>query len=169
MSDKNIIKIALDTSCLNVKKNHVILNELEQLDKKNFVLLTTSTVLVREQHESNPNEIWRKKYLFKIDRLSKELEVGKYGISKYGQAVYGSKKVSNILSTILSDDPRLDNDKWILHTAIVNKNHYFLTLNTKDFITDGKQEKIEKELQIKIRTPDPDFLQELKQDLGIKL
>ena len=59
---KNMIKIALDTSCLNVKKQNSIINELEDLEKQGKIILITSTVNEKEENTSNKNDFWRVKY-----------------------------------------------------------------------------------------------------------
>ncbi|MFW9995039.1 MAG: hypothetical protein ACFFD4_23580 [Candidatus Odinarchaeota archaeon] len=162
-----MLKIALDTGCLNVKGKHPILNELEQLEKDGHLEITTSSVLEREQMEKNVMQEWRDRYLSKINKHSKEYEVMIIGRSEIGKAVLGSERVRDIIESTIQSDPKNDYDKWILHTAIVNQNDYFLTLNPNDFINNGKQERLET-LGILIREPDNAFLDELKQKLGLQ-
>ena len=156
------IKIALDTSCLNAKKEDSVLNKLEDLREKEIIELYTSTVNEKEQIEKNPNKKWREKYLKRINEEHKVLETGIWGKSKWGNFVWGNKNVNNILRDIFGKGNIIGNyDVWLLKTAIVHRCDYFLTLNSRHFIENGRREQIEK-LGIKVREPNDDFLREVE-------
>lgn len=156
-----MIKIALDSSCLNARKEHNILNKLENLEKSGKIKLVTSTVNEKEQCEKNPSTEWRERYLKIINNKHKVLETGRFDISTYDNCVYGSDEANRILKEIFPNPSNNDFfDLWLLETALVHKCDYFLTLNAKDFIEGSRKEKIEG-LGIKVREPNEDFLQKL--------
>ena len=68
-----MIRIALDTSCLNANKRHCVLNQLEALDKSGKIQLITSTVNEKEQNKSNPSAEWKEKYRKEINSKVKKL------------------------------------------------------------------------------------------------
>ena len=156
-----MVKIGLDTSCLNVKGKHNILNKLENLGKKSKILLITSTVNEKGQEISNKNDFYKSKYLEKINQKEKIFEVGRYGISRFGKAVFGDDNKCNELDKLFPDKKDFY-DLWLLQTACTGKCDYFLTLNSRDFIDNVKKEKIEN-LAIKIRLPNEEFLDELNE------
>ena len=82
-----MIRIALDTSCLNAKKKHPVLNRIEVLDELCKIQLVTSTVNEKEQQNTNPSAGWRKKYLEEINKKEKVLETGRFGISSFDEFV----------------------------------------------------------------------------------
>jgi hypothetical protein len=160
-----MIKIAIDTSCLNVKKKCKYLNILDKLYSKNKIEIISSTVLEKEQND-NPNSNWRNQYQKRINDLNKKHEVGRWGTSSWGQCLWGNENLSKQLIDIINPKTKNDIfDLWILETAIANKCDYFCTLNKKDFIYNGKKELIEK-LGIKVRIPDNEFIQEIEQMLS---
>lgn len=161
-----MIKIALDSSCLNAKKGNDILNKLEELYSQGKILLITSTVNEREQNVTNKVEKWKSEYLKIINMREKLLEVGKWKISNWHGFVWGEGE--SIIKELVEIFPHADDfehgdfyDMWFLETAITHKCDYFLTLNENHFIKNGKQEKI-LALGIKVRKPNNDFLLELK-------
>lgn len=160
-----IVKIALDTSCLNVKRKNLILNLVEQMEQEGKVVLVTSTVNEKEQLASNQDLRWQKEYLEKINRENKSFEVGRYGLSGYGSAVYGDARNKDILDKALgeySGQKQSDQfDRWLIETAIVAGVDYFLTMNSNDFIVKDMQAKLEVS-GIKIREPNENFLRELQ-------
>lgn len=158
-----MIKIGLDTSCLNVKGKHDILNQLETLEKEGKITLITSTVNEKEQINTNTSDYWKNKYLNKINQKEKISEVGRYGMSCYEQAVYADDKKCSQLEKIFSDKKDFY-DLWLLQTACMGECDFFLTLNSRDFIDNGKKETIEK-IGIKIRIPDDNFFKEIKENL----
>ena len=160
------LKIALDTGCLNVKQNNRILNKIEKLANQGYIEITTSTVLEREQKEKIIGASWLRKYLNKINKLSKQKEVAKIGKSKIGEAVLGSKDVQQVIDDVIPKNKRNEYDRWILHTAIVHKNDYFVTKNPNDFIKNGKRAKLEV-LGIKIREPNDELLKEIELELEL--
>ncbi len=157
--------IALDTSCLNAKKTNVYLNELDALEALCVVTLTTSTVNEKEQSTIS-SDYWRAKYLTRINEKKKRLEVGRFDRSSFGGCVFGGEGAQEKLAGILGTNPESENDfydfydLWLLETALAGDCHYFLTLNSKDFVDGGKKEKLEA-LGIKIRQPDACFLGEI--------
>ncbi|MBN1194477.1 MAG: hypothetical protein JXA08_03900 [Methanomicrobiaceae archaeon] len=159
-----MINIALDTSCLNVNHRNKTLNILEKLHKQNKITLKTSTVLEKEQNETNKDPEWQSKYLSKIDELEKSFEIAIIGKSVIGQCVIGDEKICSILRAIfLNKSTNSSNDFydwWILTTALVQKCDYFITTNKRDFIENGRKEKIEN-LGIKVRCPDQNLIYEL--------
>ncbi len=159
-----MIKIGLDTSCLNVKGKNNTLNQLEALEAQGKIILVTSTVNEKEQINTNTDEYWKDKYLKKINRKQKIFEVGRYGVSCYDQAVYADDQKCPQLEKIFSDKKDFY-DLWLLQTACMGECDFFLTLNLKDFIDNGKKEELEK-LGIKVRIPDDDFLKEINEKLA---
>ncbi|EKD25986.1 MAG: hypothetical protein ACD_79C01416G0002 [uncultured bacterium] len=157
-------RIGLDTSCLNAKKTHTVLNELDVLEKNGKIKLITSTVHEKEQSSSNSNDFWKEKYKGRINQKEKVPEVGHYNISEFDNCVFGDRDISNKLEEILEINPESENDfydLWLLETALAGDCEFFLTLNSKDFINNGKKEKLES-LGIKIRLPNEEFINELK-------
>ena len=160
-----MIKIALDSSCLNVKKTHPVLNELNTLEEERKIQFFTSTVNSREQADTNEQVEYREKYLKRIRETNQKPEVGLYGFSFFGTAVYGDASVTKGMENIFGQFEKLsDNnlyDAWLLITAIAHGCDYFLTKNTKHFVDQGRQTKIEL-LGIKVRLPNEQFLEELR-------
>lgn len=158
-----MIKIGLDTSCLNAKGKHDILNKLEEIEKRGKITLITSTVNEKEQIDTNKNEYWQNKYLEKINQKQKIDEVGRYEISGYGQAVYADDEKCPKLEKLFPDKKDFY-DLWLLQTCVIGKCDFFLTLNSQDFINNNKKEELEK-IGIKIRIPDNDFIIEINKNL----
>jgi hypothetical protein len=132
-----MLKIALDTSCLNIKQRNSVLNQLEELYKSGSIELVTSSVLERDQ-KNNLHSDFKKQYLKKIESLSKKLEVAVVGKSCVGQCVTCDSILSeNLMAIILGNQTQKESDYrdyWILLTALTHGCHYFITANTKDFI-----------------------------------
>ncbi|MBI3032471.1 hypothetical protein HYY69_03280 [Candidatus Woesearchaeota archaeon] len=158
-----MIKIALDTGCLNVKKKDLILNKLDELEGLGKIKLITSTVNEKEQILTNQIETFRNTYLKIINNKEKILEGGRFDISTFDNCVFSDEKIIAELAKIFGK-PKIDSndffDLWLLETAIIHKCDYFLTKNSNDFIVNGKKEAIE-QLGIKVREPNQDFLNEL--------
>ncbi len=162
-----MIKIALDTGCLNANKRHIVLNRLDELEKQGKIKLVTSTVNEREA-EKNPDQSFRDKYLHIINSKDTKFgEAGRFDCSAFDIGVFGSEEISDGLEKVLKRGSISDIkpndwfDFWLLETAITNDCDYFLTTNSRHFIDNGKREMIE-ELGILVRIPDDNFLKELE-------
>ncbi|NMB66885.1 hypothetical protein GYA25_02400 [Candidatus Woesearchaeota archaeon] len=159
-----MISIALDNSCLNLRKKQEVLNKLDQLYVKNKILLNCSRVNEIEQLKTQKNKDYLNKYISIITEKKNLIESGRLGISKFGDFLFSKKNLNYNLRKIFSKNSDLIDsdyfDIWLLETAILNKQDFFVTLNTNHFIKDGKKESIES-LGIKIREPNKDFLKEL--------
>ncbi|MBA7492641.1 hypothetical protein ES702_03191 [subsurface metagenome] len=163
-----MIKIALDTSCLNANKRHFVLNQLEALHASGKIQLITSTVNEKEQDATNLREDWRKKYLKEINSKVKILETGKLGISSFGECVFASEEINTKLRKILPQrnlDGKVWYDFWLLETAVTVKCDFFLTMDTNHFIENGIGKKLEIELGIRTREPNQEFLNELNEKI----
>jgi len=164
-----MLKIALDTSCLNIKQGNSVLNQLEELHQRGEIELVTSSVLEREQ-KNNLNSDCREKYLEKIEFLSKKLEVAVVDQSRVGQCVTCDSMLNERLKEIILEKQTSKSndfyDYWILLTSVIHGCNYFMTTNTTDFIKNDKQERIE-ELGIKVRTPyDDSIIDEILSDVA---
>lgn len=164
------IKISLDNGCLNAKKGHPILNQINALEKAKKIRLFTASTTWREQIDTQKSPYWLKKYLKRISELEMVMEAGTVDLSRIGKArvvdtqtVEHIKKISFICFPGKKWEqitPNQKNDVLSLEAHHAFKFDYFLTLNPKDMINDGKAEKL-KELDIVVREPNQDFLTEI--------
>lgn len=157
-----MIRIAVDTCCLNARKHHRILNKLDRLYADGKVELLVSRVNQRDVSAASATT--RDMYLGRIKRLKFMYETAYWGMSVWGGSVVGNMRVHQSLIDIFTDggQHKMNDfwDFWLLETAIANRCDYFLTLNKKHFIDGGRQERIEA-LGIKVREPDSQFLTEI--------
>lgn len=140
------------------------MNRLEELHHMGRIQLVVSTVNSREQEESNPDQAWKEKYKKKISEKEIKPEVAMWDVSSWDTPVWGDEEVNSILKSIFQTT-KLSYDQWLLETALAHDCDYFLTLDSKDFIKNGKKERIEA-LSIKVRKPDESFMEELSKLLG---
>lgn len=178
-----MIKITLDTSCID-KRVTKELNELKKLYEENKiqVWMFEASFWEKMQYKNRILQLrdlaWMMSFIDE-DRYAHEIPKGKtiddvepFDREKYGQ-IY--KKVSEIHSPEfkggsikhLNDlDPKTQFSKhhdWqILTKCIIMEHDYFVTLNTNDFIKNGKRETFEEEFDIQIRELNGEFINELK-------
>ncbi len=155
------MRIALDTSCLNVNGRSNALNKLEALEREGRIALIVSTVNEKEQRQSNDSQAWKQRYLDKLEQKGMVPEVGYWDLSLWG-ALWADEDIHRALRAIFGphQNPREKDwyDFWLLETAIANKCDVFLTLNTRDFVDGTRRERIET-LGIKVRTPEEFILE----------
>lgn len=162
-----MVKVALDTGCLNARGKHPELNKLDELEKEGKITLSTSSTSRREQIETQKDPVWLDKYEKRIDELQEDNEPAMVGVSRVGMSQVASNSVPQLvedLKKICFPGKKLSkndiNDIEHLASAIENSADVFVTMNKKDMIDNGKREEIEK-YGIKVRQPNQALIDEL--------
>lgn len=166
-----VVRLSLDSSCLNTKKKHPILNILDELEKDGKIEIFVSTSIWREQVETQQNPEWQRKYLKRIAKMKSIYEIGFLGTMYLGHArLAGDDAFQRLIKlaqicfpnktweTINSNE---FNDVMALEAHAFFKLDFFVTLNINDFIANGKRERLS-EQQIEVREPNDDFIKELE-------
>jgi tRNA(Ser,Leu) C12 N-acetylase TAN1 len=157
-----MLKIAIDTCCLNSKKQINCLNELFELEKQKKLQIITTNALEKD----HPSGKIQPKYIKEIDSHKKEKESMLGGISDWGSSNWTDSKIALKVEEIMKKSTNKKNDfnDWHIIISVINNScDYFITFNKKDFINNDKQDKFED--IIKVRLPNENTLKEIKNNL----
>jgi tRNA(Ser,Leu) C12 N-acetylase TAN1 len=157
-----MLKIAIDTCCLNSKKQINCLNDLFELEKQKKLQIITTNALEKD----HPSGKIQKKYLNEINRHEKKNESMVWGTSCWGNSDWTDSQIAIGVKEIMKKTTEKNNDfnDWHIIISVINNScDYFITFNKKDFINNDKQDKFED--IIKVRLPNENTLKEIKNNL----
>jgi hypothetical protein len=170
-----VIRISLDSACLNVKHKDHILNEIEALEKQGKVELYSSLTVQREQTRPKIKSEFRIRYEKRMEETKRLSETTIFPFSLERDDLSASRfvtpeskqRIEQIMKICFPNqswNKLRDEDKTdvrILEAHAYAGLDYFLTKNTRHFIKYGRQNKLE-EMGIFVREPDEAFKEELK-------
>lgn len=171
-----MIKIALDSSCLNAYGKLPLINKLQQLEKDQKVeFYVPSSVWVEQITTQSPKHL--PNYLKRIKESIEILELATVGRARIGKARIGITERVSIINQINSICfPSLEwsdlsysqiTDVLSIEACIAFNIDYFLTLDKKHMIDRGRKKALE-ELGIKVRYGrDASFLKEISVRLAL--
>ncbi len=153
--------VHIDTCCINARGRAPSMDAVEKLHADGQIRIVGSTRLKDETEGDAARDD-------KAQQYENRLEPAVWGVSKWGEAKWPAAStpqfmaVASIMFPAVPSDRlsvRQQNDVMHLLSAIDGAGSYFLTLNTNDFVKDGRREKLESLGGVKIRTPQ-EFLDE---------
>jgi len=155
IKNKKRITLTIDSNCINAKESCPYMKKIEELAKRGQIKIYITSIMETEFLKGKGY----KQGIDKSKNYSADTEVGVWGHSRWGSALYEDKDDSNNLEKIkkilfpkieiLTD--RQIKDCMHLQTTIKYNREYFIT-NDKNFLK--KKETIKEKLGAKIYSPE---------------
>ena len=166
-----MIDITLDSSCLNIKKRDEFLNIIWRFASENIIRLYTPESVQGEQTRPEIRPDYSKRYRERILQTQPISDTTTFPISfgRIGARFVDSEITERIktIATICFPDVEFEKlnqnqlfDVRHLEAAQYIETDYFVTLNSKDMIINGRQEQL-LEIGIAVREPKEQFIIEL--------
>jgi len=170
-SENMVVRISLDSGCLNVKHKHPILNKLRKLEEQERIEIFSSGTVWREQTRPEIPNNYRTRYQKRLEETKPVSETTVFPFSFKSGARFVNEESEQKIEQItkicfpnkswneLTENEK--NDVRALEAHAFAGLDYFLTLDKKDFVINGKKEELE-EKGIFVREPNDAFIEELK-------
>jgi hypothetical protein len=168
-----VVKIGLDSGCLNAWHRDENLNFLDDLKENGKIEIFVPSSISREQAETQPPK-WREFYLDRIDQFEESYEIGFLGSAYLGHFRLAGDDALPRLQTIAqicfqkpleSLDSSESIDAMALEASVASGLDFFLTKDKGHFIDYGRKEKL-LALGIKVRESNEEFIEEIQKLLA---
>jgi len=166
-----VVRISLDSSCLNIWHQHRILNKLRKLEEQRKIEVFSSGTVWREQIRPEIKDPYRERYQKRLEETKPISETTIFPFSFKGGVRFvteeSQRKIGQIAKICFPNKSWSEltenekNDVRALEAHAYAGLDYFLTLNENDFIINGKKERLE-EMGILVREPNDAFIKDLE-------